>query len=354
MPRTLGQQPERVEAPDDGGMSPGGKAALIAACGTRDRAGRRSGGDRLGRRWGRRDHVLVDHNREDIVDDHDDDLHGATNRSRNLNQSRNQSRNQSPNRSRSQILRARSRQQRRRRLKQRRRNQSLAAARRRSAATPAHSPRSPEQTRTRRFSERTGSRAPVRVERVRRKWTFVRVSGSVPANGRPDVCTSSPLRRLRSRRAEPMGWPRTALVQMHSLRKNTAWATALAAAFVLLLSTLAPGAASAAKTKTFHPVNHIPKTLVFAPRNVDPNSVRSATVKLRRRNGIKRRRVSVRKVRRAAATGAKVRVRSGAKRGKLRVRVVQVETPPPTEPPVEEPPVEEPPVGSLRSKNPRR
>ena len=141
-----------------------------------------------------------------------------------------------------------------------------------------------------------------------------------------------------------MGWPRTALVQMYSLRRYSAWATALAAALILLMSAVAPGGASAAKTKTFHPVNRIAKTLVFAPRNVDPTSVRSAMVRLRRNGDSKKRRVSVRKVRRAAARGAKVRVRSGAKRGKLRVKVDSVEAPPVEEPPVEEPPVEEPPV----------
>lgn len=134
--------------------------------------------------------------------------------------------------------------------------------------------------------------------------------------------------------------------QMYSLRRHTAWALAfaVAAALTMLFGALGPAGADAAKTKTFRPIDSTAQALIFAPRRVEPDSVRSAKVRLRRRGEVKVRRVSALKVRRAASRGAKVRVRSAADRGRLRVKLKDIEVPPAEEPPVEEPPVEEPPV----------
>ena len=139
---------------------------------------------------------------------------------------------------------------------------------------------------------------------------------------------------------------------MYSLRRQAPPAFALAVLLTLLLGVLGPARADAAKTKTFHPVDRKAGALVFVPRDVEPEAVRAAKVRLRRSGESKVRRVSARKVRRVAARGAKLRVRSAATRGRLQVKIEDVVTPPAEEPPTEEPPVEEPPTEEPPSEEP--
>ena len=122
---------------------------------------------------------------------------------------------------------------------------------------------------------------------------------------------------------------------MHTPSKTAIWVTAVVAALVLLGAALVPAGASAAKTKTFRSVDRTARTLVFAPRHVKPQSVRSAVVRLRSNGRTKVRSVSAAKVRRAAANRAKLHVRSGAARGKLEVKILAV--PPPAEDPPTDP-----------------
>jgi hypothetical protein len=106
--------------------------------------------------------------------------------------------------------------------------------------------------------------------------------------------------------------------------------TKLIATLALLVSILAagllPGANASADVKTFFPVKKTRKALIFKIDGVDPNSIRKASATLRLRGGkLRKKRLSVRKVRAAARRGtlklSRGRKRARARSGRVRLVV---------------------------------
>jgi len=104
-----------------------------------------------------------------------------------------------------------------------------------------------------------------------------------------------------------------------------------AALAAILLLTWGTGEAGAS-IKTFRAIHKAPRAITFKPRGIDPQRVRHASVRLKRRGRTVHHRIGIARVRRALRHKHRIRLRKGrhARRGKLVISVAARPSPTPT------------------------